>query len=530
MKKAALFSILFIITNTIFSRDVILNTTCKADPKLVLQKVELSEEQTILFFKFTNDDNGKRKIGTFAPSESESFYLEDPTNNKIYKITNVEGLPKWWPQEKKFLKKHEVVEFKLIFDRLAPTYSINLIEGEGNSTSSTAWNFLQIIINDVPAINNLIIEYMKKENLSTDESNFVESMKSQYDHISDFVQEYKTDNNWDSYLQKWKNNQDTSEIISFLTKEMFDEIIRNKDADKAQNFLNEYPNTIYQTDLLSVIEQSTLIIQEEEFKIAKEKNTVFSYYNFVEKYCSSDCSNSKSQYIREASVYLDNFFNTKQYELKRDLNHENYNTFLKEYGNIPNSQKIKNDYENFAKYAFEKITDNDINKLTSFLNSYPYSQHTDEVFKRIFNVYSDYEDIDKYKEFIEKYPQSPFIEKMNTKIEQFYKKEEKEKKKMESIENFIDNLKKGDTASYIQSFRITEDSGETLKFDIRYSGKIINILSKTVRIKVISSKLVITETEQNDTILEYFDQIKDITIGNMESVPLLNLEIDSIEN
>ena len=119
---------------------------------------------------------------------------------------------------------------------------------------------------------------------------------------------------------------------------------------------------------------------------------------------------------------------------------------------------------------------------------------------------------------------------MNTKIEQFYKKEEKEKKKMESIENFIDNLKKGDTASYIQSFRITEDSGETLKFDIRYSGKIINILSKTVRIKVISSKLVITETEQNDTILEYFDQIKDITIGNMESVPLLNLEIDSIEN
>ena len=101
---------------------------------------------------------------------------------------------------------------------------------------------------------------------------------------------------------------------------------------------------------------------------------------------------------------------------------------------------------------------------------------------------------------------------------------------MESIEDFIDNLKEGDNASYLQSFRISEDSGETLKFDIKFSGKIINILRKTVRIKVTSSKLVLTETELNDTIQEYFDQIKDITIGNLESVPILNLENDSIEN
>ena len=62
------------------------------------------------------------------------------------------------------------------------------------------------------------------------------------------------------------------------------------------------------------------------------------------------------------------------------------------------------------------------------------------------------------------------------------------------------------------------------------SGKIINILSKTVRIKVASSALVLTENELNETIQDYFDQIKDITIGNLESVPILNLVNNSIEN
>jgi hypothetical protein len=530
--KSTFLTALFLLSLTISAREIELNLKCKSDSKLTLNRIIFAAENTKLYFTYKNDDNTKNKIGLIPPESASAFYIEDVSTKQRYRLLDAEGLPKWFPQQVKFLRRFEEVSFQLIFPFMAPTMVIHVIEGEGNEESNTAWNFKNIEVADVHLMNQMVIEFIQKSSHSSSEQAFAQKAASQFEHIADFLQ-ISQSGNWNAFSAKWETFAQAVEMIDFINKDRLESYIANVDIENAQNYLQKYPNSSYKTRLVTMISDKTISLQRTEYEQVKEKNLIGGYLEFIEKYCLEDCENSNSEFVRDAVDKVKAFFNKRQGELIREGIIENYNNVLKLYQENPFAQKIVNDYNDLAQTAFNKVKQsNKEEEIADFISKFSFSKLLPQAWLMLNKKYDEANKIESYQAYLSKYPTSPHFAEMTTKKAKLQQEKERENQIERLLNSFKATLKTGETVSYRQTYRVKSLSNEDyfFVFEIQYFGSIVNILTKDVRIRVTDSKIILLDANMNETIQDYYDQMRMITIGGLETIPISRLDSFPYEN
>lgn len=472
-KKIVLFIIILNFT-LIYAENINLavNKQCKADNNLILTKITIKNDTLKIHLEYHNDNQANRKIGAFAPRYKESYYIMDTNNEQEYNLLDIEGLPKWWPKEKYFLKPNEIKKFTLLFPNPENANIINLIEGKGNEDSKQAWNFYDLEIR-ADTQEYQVIKLLQKESLSNSENQFLNNVSEQKKYIADFIDAYNSnnENQYENFFQAWKNNDSTKIFIDY--------------------FLNK------------------------EFTEIQAKKNPKQYLNFVEKYCEENCHQSDYAAIRQADVFLKKFYEKKREELKNS-NITSYNSFLKDFSSPIYDSEIKKDYNLMAQNEFESVKKAGKEKnYAEFIDKYPYSKYIITAHEFIYNKYKKFNDISLLQNYLDTYPDSPYKDAIKEHIVELQVAQINDGNTSNSTFEpvNVDNLKEGDNVSFIQKYRY---QGKVI--EIKYTGKILNILSTSVRLKVESGKIISGQTNLSVDDLDYIDQIKSLTVGGIETI------------
>lgn len=111
-----------------------LNISCNTQKELIIKSIDLQDKSTIIKLSLGNNLKG----AVYLPGQKGAFFISDPKENKVYRLTNLNGIsiaPKYKPAP----------NFTLVFEPLPKDlFQFNLIEGQDNNDNG--WHFLNIKI------------------------------------------------------------------------------------------------------------------------------------------------------------------------------------------------------------------------------------------------------------------------------------------------------------------------------------------------------------------------------------------------
>lgn len=124
--------------------DYKINVICKTNPKLKIERIRITNEETIIYFVFTNTDSYPKTITTPPPGHEEAFFIMRTDKPKKFHLLDIEGIaikPNYTSAQ-----PNETVKFMLTFERIEDSMTrFHVIEGEVEpKDNNISWRFLNV--------------------------------------------------------------------------------------------------------------------------------------------------------------------------------------------------------------------------------------------------------------------------------------------------------------------------------------------------------------------------------------------------